>query len=132
MRWDGDERDGGPGPGRSDAAPSGAVGLRAVADSGSLRGTAPGQVRLLREFKGLRVEDLLSDEQLVAALPGRVLRALEALDQGDLATADREMPGALHPVLPGPRPVRARGRHLLLWLVALFLVLGVVVVLARS
>jgi len=68
-------------------------------------------VRLLREFKGLTVADLLRDE-LAERLPGQVRSALSAMEKGDWRTAEQAMPGAFAPVLPGPghapRPQQAR------------------------
>ena len=62
---------------------------------------APPAVRLLREFKGLTVADLLRDD-LVERLPGQVRTALHHAARGDWRAAERAMPGDFAPVLPGP------------------------------
>ncbi|MBL9076093.1 MAG: hypothetical protein JNL08_01235 [Planctomycetes bacterium] len=64
-------------------------------------------VRLRREFKGLTVADLLCAD-LVEQLPGRVRSALRHLERGDLAAAERALPGEFAPVLPGPGHRRRR------------------------
>lgn len=75
--------------------------LRAVDGPVTGRPPAAPPVRLLREFKGLTVADLLRDE-LADRLPGQVRSALSAMEQGDWRTAEQAMPGAFAPVLPGP------------------------------
>ena len=62
---------------------------------------APPPVRLRREFKGLTVADLLRDE-VVDSLPGQVRSALEHIERGDLAAAERALPGHFATVLEGP------------------------------
>lgn len=92
--------------------------LRAV--DGPVHGRPPAAppVRLLREFKGLTVADLLREE-LADRLPGQVRSALSAMEQGDWRAAEQAMPGAFAPVLPGPghAPSSPRPRVLLLALV---------------
>lgn len=75
--------------------------LRAVDGPVNGRPPAAPPVRLVREFKGLTVADLLRDE-LADRLPGQVRSALSAMEQGDWRTAERTLPGAFAPVLPGP------------------------------
>lgn len=84
-------------------------------------GSAPPRVRLVREFKGLTVADLLRDE-IVDRLPGQVRSVLHHVERGDFATAERMLPGDFAPVLPGPTPKRSAHR---LW-IALALVGAVV------
>lgn len=73
----------------------------------------PPAVRLLREWKGPTVADLLSDE-LAQRLPGQMWSVLQQLERGDLAGAERRLPGQFAPLLPGPGHHRAERR----WLVA--------------
>jgi hypothetical protein len=78
-------------------------------------------VRLHREWYGLTVADLLRPD-LAERLPGQVRSALRDLERGDLAAADRNLPEACAPVLPGPghrRTERRRARLLAVWLVVL-------------
>lgn len=74
----------------------------------------PPAVRLVREWKGPTVGDLLCDE-LAERLPGQVWSALQHLERGDLAGAERRLPGQFAPLLPGPGHRRAERR----WLVAI-------------
>ena len=83
----------------ADAAPR-VVHLQALPGQSQLPET-PGEVRLLREFKGLTVADLERDD-VVARLPGQVRSALRHLRRGDLAAAEQAMPGEFAPVLAGP------------------------------
>lgn len=69
----------------------------------------PPPTKLRREFKGLTVADLLCAD-LVERLPGRVRSALRHLERGDLAAAERALPGEFPPVLPGPGHRRRRWR----------------------
>lgn len=74
--------------------------LRAV--DGPVHGSAsPPPVRLVREFKGLTVADLLRDE-LVERLPGQVRSALHHAERGDWQAAEAALPGEFAPVLAGP------------------------------
>jgi len=83
----------------------------------------PTAVPLRREYKGLTVADLWR-EDLVARLPGQVRSALRHIQNGDLAAADRALPGDFAPVLPGPGHRRAETRRRrLLWVVLLGAVL---------
>jgi hypothetical protein len=71
------------------------------------------RVRLLREFKGLTVGDLLRDGQLVEQLPGRVRSAAEHLGRGEFAPAEQALPGTFGPnssgaMLEGPGHRRRR------------------------
>lgn len=95
--------------------------LRAVA--GPLGPSEPLQpTRLRREFKGLTVADL-SCAELVEKLPGRVRSALRHLERGDLAAAERVLPGEFAQVLAGPwQQRRERRRRRLLILLAVLLV----------
>ncbi len=101
----------------------GANGLRQLrAVGGPLAGHEPPPVvRLVREFKGPTVADLLRDE-LAARLPGQVRSALRHLEHGDFAAAERALPGELAPewapLLPGPGH-RRRERRLLFAVVGL-------------
>ncbi len=130
MRWEGDERDGDPALGRSAAGPRDRL-LRPVPDSGPTAPAAATPVRLVREWKGPTVGALLRDEDLAAALPGRAVRALSALQRGDLAGADAALPGELERVLIGPWQRRRRLRHFLL-ATALLLVVVLVLVLGNA
>src|SRR5262245_8453695 len=60
------------------------------------------RVRLLREFKGLTVGDLVRDGQLVEQLPGRVRSAAEHLGRGEIAPAEQALPGTFGPDRPNP------------------------------
>ena len=68
--------------------------------------------RLLREFKGLRVQDLVRDSELTRQLPGRVQSALREIDAGDYAAADALLPGEHGVVLAGPGHNRIARRRL--------------------
>jgi hypothetical protein len=59
------------------------------------------RVRLLREFKGLTVGDLVRDGQLQEQLPGRVRSAAEHLSRGELAPAEQALPGSFGEGNPG-------------------------------
>ncbi|MBL8754964.1 MAG: hypothetical protein JNK15_16790 [Planctomycetes bacterium] len=61
----------------------------------------PPRVKLVREWKGLTVADLLRDE-IVERLPGQVRSALQHIDRGDYMAADRALPGDSSPILAGP------------------------------
>ena len=60
------------------------------------------KVRLRREFKGLTVRDLIADLGLDEQVPGRVQGALDHIARGDLAAAERTLPGHFATVLQGP------------------------------
>lgn len=111
------------------AQPAVRPGLSRVPDSGSQPRTSQ-EVTLRREFKGLRVQDLLR-EGVSEQLPGRAVRALEAIEKGDFRSAEALLPGAFRRVLPGPWQ-RSRGRHVFLLLVALLLVLAVALALVLA
>lgn len=99
--------------------------LRAVA--GPLGPAEPlPATRLRREFKGLTVADLTCAE-LVDRLPGRVRSALRHLERGDLAAAERAMPGEFAIVLPGPGHRRHRRRERTLVVVLMLLLLATAV-----
>lgn len=83
-------------------------GLRALPGSGLATGDLP-PVRLVREFKGPTVADLLRDE-FAARLPGQAWSALRRIEDGDFAAAEAALPGEFAPILPGPGG-RARGRR---------------------
>lgn len=84
--------------------------------------------RLRREFKGLTVADLTCLE-LVEQLPGRVRSALQHLQRGDLAAAERAMPGEFAPVLPGPGHKRRQRSERRLVIVLLVLLVATTVAL---
>jgi hypothetical protein len=86
--------------------------LRALPGSGLATGDLP-PVRLVREFKGPTVADLLRDE-FAAQLPGQAWSALRRIEVGDFAAAEAVLPGDFAPILPGPGG-RARRRR---WRVA--------------
>lgn len=103
--------------------------LRAV--DGPLGPTEPPPpTRLRREFKGLTVADLHCAE-LVERLPGRVRSALRHLERGDLAAAERVLPGEFAPVLQGPGHRRRRRSRRLLVVVLLALMAATLVALYR-
>lgn len=94
------------------------------------------EVRLWREFKGVSVDELLQQEELLQRLPGRARSALAALRRGDVAGAEAELPGSFlgaARIVPGPghhRERRAATLRLLVFvlttgmLAALLLVFG--------
>lgn len=86
--------------------------LRALPGSGLATGDLP-PVRLVREFKGPTVADLLRDE-FAAQLPGQAWSALRRIEVGDFAAAEAVLPGDFAPILTGPGG-RARRRR---WRVA--------------
>ena len=88
----------------------------------------PPAVRLVREFKGLTVADLLRDE-LAARLPGQVRSALRHIERADFAAAERALPGEFAPVLRGPGHFR-RERRLWFAFVGLAAVLTAMVIAA--
>lgn len=90
----------------------------------------PLEVRLRREFKGLTVADLVTDLSLSERLPGQVRSALEHIEAGDLAAAEKLLPGRFGSVLAGPghRQVRRMSGR---WLLLSLAVLAAVVVVAR-
>lgn len=100
--------------------------LRAVDGPVTGRPPAAPPVRLLREFKGLTVADLLRDE-LADRLPGQVRSALSAMEQGDWRTAEQALPGAFAPVLPGPGHAPRSDRQRVLWLAVVGALVGVAV-----
>jgi hypothetical protein len=104
----------------ADASAKGPTPLRAV-DGPLGPAEPPRTTRLRREFKGLTVADLHCAE-LVERLPGRVRTALRHLQRGDLAGADRVLPGEFAPVLAGPwQQHRARRRRMLMTALILLL-----------
>ena len=68
----------------------------------------PPPVRLRREFKGLTVADIQRDE-VARMLPGQVRSALEWIERGDLAAAERALPGQLATIVEGPGHGRRAG-----------------------
>ena len=109
---DGDEeRDSAPTGERATGPASAAFRLCPPADEAY--GTPP-EARLVREFKRPTVEALLElSDQRLARLPGRVRRALEAAEHGELAEADSQMDAVLAPIRPGPgEAVRRRRKWL--------------------
>jgi hypothetical protein len=83
---------------------------------------------LRREFKGLTVADLHCSD-LVEQLPGRVRTALRHLQRGDLAAAERVLPGEFASVLPGPWQRRQRRRQRTLAIVLTVLLVATTVAL---
>lgn len=113
----------GPGDDGSDDRGGAKPRLRAV--DGPVRGsTPPPPVRLVREFKGLTVADLLRDE-LVERLPGQVRSALRHAERGDWEAAERALPGEFAPVLAGPGHHRRSRRPWVFVLAVLGACLGV-------
>lgn len=95
----GDERTG-------ETSGRGGAGLRPV--PGAPGGAEPPPpVRLVREWKGPTVADLLRDEY-AARLPGEVRSALRHLEAGELAAAEARLPGEFAAILPGPASRRRR------------------------
>jgi hypothetical protein len=71
-------------------------------------------VRLVREFKGPNVRDvLLADPEELDLLPGRVRAMEQAIDGADLAEAERRLDRALGSLLAGPAPRRSDARRAL-------------------
>lgn len=133
MPWEGEERDAEPTAGSPPPPPPAATSLRPVPDSGRRGACGPADpVRLVREWKGPTVGEVLRDDQLSAALPGRAVRALSAISRGELAAADAALPGHFERVLVGPWRHQQRSRHLLLLVLALILVLGVAAALVSA
>lgn len=93
----------------------GGAGLRPVR-GGAGAAEPPPPVRLVREWKGPTVADLLRDEY-AARLPGEVRSALRHLESGDFAAAEAQLPGEFAPILPGPA-LRRRRRTLRRWVAA--------------
>lgn len=91
---DSDPRD--PGEAAGHAPPR----LRAV-DGPAPEPEPPPPVRLVREYKGPTVAQL-SRVTFVERLPGRVQSALEHIERGNFAAAERALPGQLATVLAGP------------------------------
>ncbi|HEB53940.1 MAG TPA: hypothetical protein ENI87_11865 [bacterium] len=90
---------------------SGAFRLRVV--RGPVVGEPPAEsppVRLRREFKGLTVADMYREE-IVKKLPGQVRSALHHLERGDLAAAERALPGHFAAVYAGPGHGHRRRRR---------------------
>lgn len=115
-----DQGDAGPADG---PPPVGA--MRALPGGGAATGDLP-PVRLVREFRGPTVADLLRDE-FAAQLPGRVWSALRRIEAGDFAAAEASLPGAFAPILPGPGHGARRCRRRVLVAVVTFGVLAAAV-----
>ncbi len=61
------------------------------------------QVRLIREFKGPTVEDLLMDDgEAVGRLPGQVWEVADAIDAGDYGPASDRLDDTIGALLCGP------------------------------
>jgi hypothetical protein len=98
---------------------------------GPVVGGAPAPpVRLVREFKGLTVADM-TREDLVAKLPGQVKTALRHIETGDLAAAERALPGRFAQVLVGPGH-RRRSRRLGWVVITVALAVAVAVLVAAG
>jgi hypothetical protein len=113
MRSEGDQ------PGSSEGHGSGSQQerprpLQALPGGGAVDDRPPPMIRLVREYKGPTVADLMRDDALVAALPGRVRSVLQQLEHGDLAGADAAIDATRGRILSGPfAPRRWRRRWLL-------------------
>jgi hypothetical protein len=93
-------------------SPAAGSGRRLCAVRGPLAAPEPPPpVRLVREWKGPTVADLLCDD-VAERLPGRVQSAVAAIERGDLAAAERALPGEFPPVLVGPGHARAARRRI--------------------
>ncbi len=65
--------------------------------------TNPPEVRLIREFKGPTVEDLLEDEaDKTAKLPAQVREVLHAIESGDYRRASSSLDESIGGLLQGP------------------------------
>ncbi|MEQ1631370.1 MAG: hypothetical protein ABL997_03290 [Planctomycetota bacterium] len=73
------------------------------------------EVRLRREWKGVTVRDLIADLGLDEQLPGRVQTALDHIRRGDLAAAERALPGHFGALLQGPGHRSHFGRRAWVW-----------------
>lgn len=110
MRSEGDQPEGQSG-GSQQARPRP---LQALHGGGGVGDLPPTAVRLVREYKGPTVADLMRDDALVAALPGRVRSVLQQLERGDFGSADAAMDATGGRILSGPfTPRRWRRRWLL-------------------
>lgn len=92
-------------------------------------------VRLRRELKLPTVAHLLRDDDAVRRLPGQARSALRHLQNGDLAAAERALPGTFGVVITGPggeRRARRRSLRATAWLLAVVAVAIVLVVWLRS
>jgi hypothetical protein len=100
--------------------------VRVAGPPGPRPAEPPPAVRLVREYKGLTVADLLRDE-ILDRLPGQARAALHHLQRGDLAAAERALPGEFAEVLRGPGAGRRLALSRLLWfLVTAVLLVGTV------
>lgn len=106
-----DGRRGGEGAGSGDAGRPVGRRLETLVGGGGRRDPSV-PVRLVREFKGLTVDELMADERIAEMLPGRVRAALQQIERGDLGAAERALPGEFGAVLPGPWHERRRRRLL--------------------
>ena len=109
-------QDGGPDDGDT---PAGGKGLHRVVAPAAPEDAELPLIRLRREYKGLTVRDLLADQGLDSQLPGRVRSALAHLERGDLAAADRDLPGRFGSVLRHPGLWATRRRRLLVLAITL-------------
>lgn len=97
---------------------------------GAARSSGP--VRLVREYKGATVSDLLMRDEAVAnRLPGELRGVLDAVREGNLAAAEQALDSALGRVLCGPGAARSRRRAAWFWVVVglWFLMLATLLVL---
>jgi hypothetical protein len=86
---------------------------------GGGRVAVPAPVRLVREYKGPLVRDVLAaDGPALARLQRELERAAESIEQDEFEAADESLDRALGALLPGPGvgARRARGRRLRRWL----------------
>ena len=108
--------------GGNDGSEEGTQPMRLQRVAGPIDGSVPPPpVRLVREFKGLTVADLLRDE-VVDRLPGQARAVLRHIERGDHAAAERALPGDFTAVLRWPARQRWR-RRLLVTVVAVAAVL---------
>jgi hypothetical protein len=117
MRSEGDQPGGSEGHGGSSpqARPRP---LQALHGGGAADDRPPPTIRLVREYKGPTVADLMRDDALVAALPGRVRSVLQQLERGDFGGADSALDAASGRILSGPFAPRRWRRRLLLAMLA--------------
>ena len=109
------------------------VGLRAVPavpDPGPP--SPPPAVYLRRELKLPTVSHLLRDDDAVRRLPGQARSALRHLQHGDLAAAERVLPGEFGSVLQGPGGERRARRRLARRVAVLLLVLAWIALVAGT
>ena len=94
--------------------------LLAKAEASPGQEAAP-EVRLIREFKGPTVEDLLMDDgETIGRLPGQVCEVVDAIEVADYRRASDRLDASIGALLRGPGFRRRRELRLLTPLAALF------------